>query len=276
MAGTEAKKIAPATNNRAQKGAARLTGRRSFHAQALSPCRRITPASPGSPAGDPAARWRHFYSMGFTFSLDDKRQLSRCLSLTCRPHKLPVNLALKGWFRQGTLGCLKRNFLGPAWRATGLGGDRRAGTAKVAKHCRGHALRFCLKSDAGAPIEAARPDMPGLAVPSERSNASDDDHRVVPFRPRGAGARRGGWRWPRRTSGASPVQDLAKYEGGGGQDDNYRHRMMVNLAALGDTVALAVAGVWLAIQIADMRKNQDCLLSGRRNCAPIDIKALER
>ena len=42
------------------------------------------------------------------------------------------------------------------------------------------------------------------------------------------------------------------------------------------TVALAVAGIWLAIQIADMRKNQDCLLSGRRNCAPIDVKALER
>src|SRR5262249_2516476 len=137
-------------------------------------------------------------------------------------------------------------------------------------------LRFCLKSDAGAPIEAARPNRPGLAVPSERSNASDDDHRVVPFRPRGAGARRGGWRWPRRTPAASPVEDLAKYEGGGEQDDNYRHRMMVNLAALGVTIALALAGVWLAIQIADMRKNQDCLLSGRRNCAPIDIKALER
>src|SRR5262249_48561586 len=128
-------------------------------------------------------------------------------------------------------------------------------------HCRGHALRFCLKSDAGAPIEAACPDMPGLAVPSERSNASDDDHQVVPFRPRGADA---------------PVEDFAKYEGGGEQDDNYRHRMVVHLAALGVTVALAVAGVWLAIQIADMRKNQDCLLSGRRNCAPIDIKALER
>jgi hypothetical protein len=38
--------------------------------------------------------------------------------------------------------------------------------------------------------------------------------------------------------------------------------MIVNLAALAFTVALAVAGVWLAIQIADMRKNQDCLLSG--------------
>jgi hypothetical protein len=133
-----------------------------------------------------------------------------------------------------------------------------------------------LKSDADASIEAACPEMPGVAVPAERSNASDDDHRVVPFRPRGGAARGGAWRWPRRTLGASPVEDLAKYEGGGEQDDNYRHRMMVNLAALGFTVALAVAGVWLAIQIADMRKNQDCLLSGRRNCAPIDVKALER
>ena len=110
---------------------------------------------------------------------------------------------------------------------------------------------------------------------SERSNAnenaSEEDHRVVPFRPRG-----GKWRGVRHTPFASPVEDLAKYEGGAEQDDNYRHRMIVNLAALAFTVALAVAGIWLAIQIADMRKNQDCLLSGRRNCAPIDVKALER
>src|SRR5262245_63318815 len=61
-----------------------------------------------------------------------------------------------------------------------------------------------------------------------------------------------------RSDPAAPVEDLAKYEGGGEQDDNYRHRMMVNLTALGVTIALALAGVWLAIQIADMRKNQDC------------------
>jgi hypothetical protein len=118
--------------------------------------------------------------------------------------------------------------------------------------------------------------MPGGAVTSERSNASEnanekEDHRVVPFRPRG-----GGWRGPRHTPFAPPVEGLAKYEGGAEQDDNYRHRMMVNLAALAFTVALAIAGIWLAIQIADMRKNQDCLLSGRRHCAPIDVKALER
>jgi hypothetical protein len=39
---------------------------------------------------------------------------------------------------------------------------------------------------------------------------------------------------------------------------------------------LALAGVWLAIQIADLRKNQDCVLSGRRDCAPIDVNAHER
>jgi hypothetical protein len=135
---------------------------------------------------------------------------------------------------------------------------------------------FCLKSCGSAPIEAVVPISPGLNVNSERSNATDDDHRVVPFRFRGAGARNGGQRWSWRTPPASPVEGLAKYEGGEEQDDNYRHRMMVNLAAFLFIVALAAAGVWLAIEIVDMRKNQDCLLSGRRNCAPINVKAPER
>jgi hypothetical protein len=52
--------------------------------------------------------------------------------------------------------------------------------------------------------------------------------------------------------------------------------MMVNLAALAFTVVLSIVGVWLVSQIADMRKNQDCVLSGRRNCTPIDVNALER
>jgi hypothetical protein len=50
--------------------------------------------------------------------------------------------------------------------------------------------------------------------------------------------------------------------------------MMVNLAAFAFTIALAGAGIWLAIQIGDLRQKQDCFLSGRRNCAPIDVKAL--
>jgi hypothetical protein len=107
----------------------------------------------------------------------------------------------------------------------------------------------------------------------ERSNATDDEHRVVPFRRRGAPADWRPWHWSPRAS--PPVEGLEKYEGGG-EEDNYRHRMLVNLAAFLVTVALAVAGAWLVIQLAEMRKNQDCVLSGRRNCAPIDVKTMER
>lgn len=105
----------------------------------------------------------------------------------------------------------------------------------------------------------------------DRSHASDDDHRVVPFRPRRAGA----WHRPARTPSAPPAEGLAKYEGGE-HDDDYRHRMAVNIAALFFTVMLALAGVWLALQLAQMRKNQDCVLSGRRNCAPIEVTAPQR
>jgi hypothetical protein len=36
---------------------------------------------------------------------------------------------------------------------------------------------------------------------------------------------------------------------------------------------LSAVGIWLVSQIADMRKNQDCVLSGQRNCAGIDVHA---
>ena len=107
-------------------------------------------------------------------------------------------------------------------------------------------------------------------VTAERPKGADNNHRVVPFRPRIRGASGGA-----RPAG-SAVEGLEKYEGGEEQEGTYRHRMMVNLAALAFTIALALAGVWLAIQIADLRKNQDCALSGRRDCAPIDVNARER
>jgi hypothetical protein len=109
-------------------------------------------------------------------------------------------------------------------------------------------------------------------VRRQHPKAPEDEHRVVPFRARGLRASGE----TRHRPPSSPIEPLAKYEGGEEQEDTYRHRMMVNLAALAVTVVLALAGVWLAMQIADMRKNQDCLLSGRRNCAPIDVNAHER
>jgi hypothetical protein len=105
---------------------------------------------------------------------------------------------------------------------------------------------------------------------------ANNDHQVLPFRPRkppphNEQSRRWGQRAGKAAS--SPVEDLRKYEGEE-IEDNYRHRMLVNLAALFATIALALAGAWLAVQMADLRKKQDCVLSGRRNCMPINDKLL--
>jgi hypothetical protein len=69
----------------------------------------------------------------------------------------------------------------------------------------------------------------------------------------------------------SQVEDLRKYERDGEPND-YLHRMIVNLIAFAFIVALTLAGIWIAEQMALMRRNQDCVLSGRKNC--LDIGAV--
>ncbi|MFA6266907.1 MAG: hypothetical protein WC670_14480 [Pseudolabrys sp.] len=72
--------------------------------------------------------------------------------------------------------------------------------------------------------------------------------------------------------GPSVVEDLEKYARDDAPDD-YQHRMAVNIAALVFVAGLVVAGFWLADTMAGMRKDQDCVLSGRRNCAPVHVPA---
>jgi hypothetical protein len=112
----------------------------------------------------------------------------------------------------------------------------------------------------------------------DRPENANNDHQVLPFQPRTTlnhkeQSARGSQRVGKPT--ASPVEDLRKYEAEE-TEDNYRHRMLVNLAALLATVVLALAGTWLALQMADLRNKQDCVLSGRRNCMPINDKLLSR
>jgi hypothetical protein len=45
--------------------------------------------------------------------------------------------------------------------------------------------------------------------------------------------------------------------------------MLANIAAFAFTFALTCIGIWLAMSIADLRKTQDCVLTGRRDCARI-------
>jgi hypothetical protein len=52
---------------------------------------------------------------------------------------------------------------------------------------------------------------------------------------------------------------------------NYRQRMIVNFTALFFVLFLTGAGVWLATTIRDLRRTQNCLLVGRRDCARLPI-----
>ena len=110
----------------------------------------------------------------------------------------------------------------------------------------------------------------------------DDDvsdgagERIVLFRPRRNVPIRSGWpTTPRDLGDASPVADLAEFERPRERDD-YRHRMIVNAVALAFTVALAGTGVWIAESMALIRKNQDCVLMGRKSCSPIPVPTNDR
>ncbi|HTZ04072.1 MAG TPA: hypothetical protein VMC05_17195 [Xanthobacteraceae bacterium] len=52
---------------------------------------------------------------------------------------------------------------------------------------------------------------------------------------------------------------------------NYRQRMLMNFIALAVVAFLVGTGVWLADTIADMERDQDCVMQGRANCAPIEL-----
>lgn len=105
----------------------------------------------------------------------------------------------------------------------------------------------------------------------------DDEHVVVKFRPRTSAHPPGRREEPALANAPPPApttarpgaRDLSRYERTRDEPDDFRHRMLANVAALSFTVALTVIGIWLAMSIADLRKTQDCVLMGRRDCARI-------
>ena len=97
-----------------------------------------------------------------------------------------------------------------------------------------------------------------------RPSPSEPEGQILPFRPRGS-------LFARNVPPPPPVPDLEKYERAPDEPDDFRHRMVMNGLGLAVTVALIVAGIWIADVMAHMRKDQDCVLSGRSGCAPIDV-----
>ena len=106
--------------------------------------------------------------------------------------------------------------------------------------------------------------MVGLSImASDEQSSSPGERRVVSFRRGPPSARL-------LPDKPAPVEDLTKYERDESVDD-YRHRMIVNIVAFAFIVALIGAGLWLADTMARMRKDQDCVLSGRRGCTPVEV-----
>jgi hypothetical protein len=130
------------------------------------------------------------------------------------------------------------------------------------------------------------------------TEAADDEHRVLQFRPRNSmhppGPHSPGrrpfpgyqapqhdasqhavshlnipQRHPPRHEDSHEPNDLARYEQAHEEPDDFRHRMLANLAAFAFTIALLAVGIWLAMSISDLRRTQDCVLLGRHDCARI-------
>lgn len=108
---------------------------------------------------------------------------------------------------------------------------------------------------------------------TQRPTATDEEHQVLQFRPRTSArnpVRPGtGTIQPLHSDSVPEPLDLSRYERPRGEPDDFRHRMLANIAAFAFTIALTAVGIWLAMSISDLRRTQDCVLSGARDCARI-------
>jgi hypothetical protein len=103
--------------------------------------------------------------------------------------------------------------------------------------------------------------------------ASEQEHQVLQFRPRNpaltASRRKDLGPQAQQSDVRQQPNDLSRYEQPREGPDDFRHRMLANIAAFAFTIALTAVGIWLAMSIADLRRTQDCVLMGRRDCVRI-------
>ena len=108
---------------------------------------------------------------------------------------------------------------------------------------------------------------------AKRSAPSDAKGEVVDIRQAAAAKRSRAA--ASREAASSPTGELTRYQQSREKDD-YRHRMMTNSLAFVFLVLLVVGGIWIADTMAAMRKHQDCVLSGRRGCTPVEAPPPQR
>jgi hypothetical protein len=105
-----------------------------------------------------------------------------------------------------------------------------------------------------------------IEMTSQEPSKDEEKGRVLPFRPRASQSWNAKLRL--RDQRRGPVDDLSKYSRPPDEDE-YRHRMVMNLLAFLVLALIVYCGIWLTNTMSQMRRDQDCVLSGRTNCAPI-------
>jgi len=55
------------------------------------------------------------------------------------------------------------------------------------------------------------------------------------------------------------------------EDEPHSQRVFVNLIAAIVCLVILIVGYWLINKLWESKKLQDCVFSGRRNCAPIEV-----
>ena len=110
-----------------------------------------------------------------------------------------------------------------------------------------------------------RPQRPIVSAPPE------EEHRVLQFRPRPGSPLSQPADHPPLVRRLEVANDLSRYERIPEEADDYRQRMLANVAAFAFTVALLAIGIWLTISIAELRRTQDCVLMGRHDCVQIAV-----
>ena len=98
---------------------------------------------------------------------------------------------------------------------------------------------------------------------------SKPEGQILPFRQRGSVL-------ARHVPSPPSVPDLEKFERAPDEPDDFRHRMAMNALGLAVTVGLVVTGIWIADVMAQMRKDQDCVLTGRSGCTHIEVPVQQR
>jgi hypothetical protein len=100
----------------------------------------------------------------------------------------------------------------------------------------------------------------------------EEKGRILVFRPRMSRSWNPKLRLPDQSR--SPVSDPSEYSRGPAEDD-YGHRMFINLLAFLVLSFIVCCGFWLAGNISE-RKDQDCGRISRENCTPIPAPADRR